>query len=123
MSAVLLAVLAVISGTLHAWHDNRPIANARIALRSGSTTISTTTGRDGRFTLMGVPAGAATLTLDAPGFAPASVRMCVYQDEVRTLALKMRTGGSAPQLNAVSNYNSAVANGLHQNTSDVYFLG
>jgi hypothetical protein len=123
MIAVVLAVLAVITGTLHGSRDNRPIANARIEVRSTSGTIATTTARNGRFALVGVPAGQATLTLDAPGYSPVSIKMCIHADEDRRLALKLTTGGSIPQLKAVSDYDNAAANGIPQSTTNAYYLG
>lgn len=122
---VLFAVLAVLSGTVHGWHDNRPVAHAQVTVQiGGSAVASTTTGRDGRFVLAGVPPGAALLTVVAPGYAPVSVRMCVHENEVRRLPLRMAAGGSIPYLTAVSKYDASVANGLNPDTAaDVYNIG
>lgn len=114
---------ALLRGTIHAWHDASIIRHARVTVHLGSDVYSTTTDAHGVFTLFGIPPGRALMTLDAQGYSPVSIRFCVHPDEVRALPLRMIAGGSIPQLQAASDYDSGIANGLNANTaSDVYYL-
>lgn len=114
---------ALLRGTLHAWRDASIIRHGRVTVHSGSDVFSATTDEHGVFRLFGIPPGRALMTLEAAGYSPVSFRFCVHPGEVRALPLRMIEGGSIPQLQAASNYDSAIANGLNASTtSDVYYL-
>ncbi len=117
--------LATFRGTLHAWHGTRPVPNARVSIRLASGgTIATTSDAHGAFALLGVPPGKALLTVEADGYSPTSIRLCVHPDETRFLPLRLISAGSIPQLTEVVRYNSAVANGVNRDTAaNVYYVG
>lgn len=101
-----------------------PIKNAQLTLLSGAFVASTATDADGFFVFMAVPPGPATIEVSAPGFSSVSVPVCVEAGVFRTLPIRLRAGGSLPQLIANANYNKRLQQlpdpGI---TSDLYSIG
>lgn len=94
-SAAAAAPVASLSGQVTG-PGGAPVARATIAVRAGATSFETRSDPGGRFTLSGLPPGAAALRVEAPGYA-AEQRDLVVTDGM-TLDIALRPAAFAEAL-------------------------
>lgn len=85
-----------VTGVVSLARDQRPMAEATVTLvdEVGQVVAATTSGDDGRYVFENVNAGQYTLV--ATGFAPASERVIVTDDQVSTVPVALKAGLGEP---------------------------
>ncbi len=106
----------------------RPLKNVRLSVHSGQGTEleATTTDENGLFTFMSLSPGLLYINVDAPGYTPTKVRVCVQADVFQTLPIELWASAARgiPYQNAMYQYNSKLRYRPNPNvTSDLYSIG
>ena len=89
------ALAGVVSGVVRDENGN-PVVGAQV---SGSHSM-TTTGRDGAYTLRGLPPGTVTVKVRARGYRPAEERVEVREGETTTHNFTLNAGASLARASA-----------------------
>jgi outer membrane receptor for ferrienterochelin and colicin len=96
----LAVVFSSIRGIIHD-PDHRPIANARVTVKSTSSEFAQTltTGTDGTFETVTVPLGEYQVTVNHEGFQPSAEQVVVSSREAPVLHFQLAIGAAAQAVN------------------------
>ncbi len=87
-TSVLAGTTGTLTGTATNSTDNRPLAGAKITAASPSQTSTVTADANGHFTILSLQPDTYTVSIDAPGFQPASLSgVTVNADQTRVVSL------------------------------------
>src|SRR5437660_10111371 len=94
------AVYGSVRGIVHD-PDHRPVANARVTLKSASSdySLNLTTNLDGSFEAASVPVGAYQVTVTQAGFAPATQEVVVVSGSAPVLHFQLVIGTAREVVN------------------------